>query len=287
MISIISLLIAASSHLPLIAAKTPPCEKVEQIQVENGVQQVEQLSTAYEKGEYSDFLTQLDTNYQRERELGHFDDFLLSSQQERVAGDLEATTPEERDEFRERFFALFEERNNKLLEVCVGSKDLEICQVINRLANRAPFTEEEERGILYFRLLEEGAIKPTSPTEEQLFTVAEEYALKELMIDRMVFAEGMPMHEAQKKKFILQREKIDKMKAITTQNPDLEASKRISAAASAMDRFWANRIDLCYLRSLEQNLIFPQNETEVKVQEVMIEYSAKKNKLIDEYRKSS
>lgn len=167
-----------------------------------------------------------------------------------------------------KFFALTQERNQKLLAACGETATQPVCKAIQEL-NAGVLSQEEQAGLLYLEMLESGKISPKTGAEEALLSLSKEYGLKERAIDKSVFEKDLSLEEIQAQKLALYEEKWEKMGQIQGEHP----------ASATLTKWGKERALFSALHALEHNYALPANETEERIQEILIEYSIKRTVL--------
>lgn len=240
---------------------------------ESGKQIVQEVETAYYRGEYDSFLSSLHEQYQNAGKAGALRGVFESAKNAIKA------SPENVEEAiaksKEKIKKLDKERNQRLLDAIAENPDLAIVQRVDAVA----FHSLDDEDTTLMRDLE--ALKFHIPEtaegtlENKVSALETEYYIKSLLLD-IAAHHGKLVTDNTKKKIALVLEKLSKMENAAKEISSVEWKEKFAKAKKAFLAEKAYQVDLNTLNELATGNIVAENSVEQKVKEIMMEYQQQK-----------
>lgn len=235
-----------------------------------GNQVVQEIDSAYQEGEYDSFLRQMHEHFQNAGRAGALRGIFesakvaMSDRLNDVIAGLKA--------HRTEIARLNKERDQKLLEAIAGNPEEEIVQKVDSVVFSSPTLDQDdilkELEALKFEIPETAL----ATIENKISALETEYYIKSLLLDIGAQQAKTPPTDTDKKKTILQLEKLDKMEEAAKDFNDPIWINKIEKAKAAFRAEKAFRMDYKVLENLGKGIIPVQNPVEEKVKEIMMEY---------------
>ena len=270
MITISSILAAIlCSASPLIGqeeAKAAPTEQVvqEKSQLKMGSEVISSLRSAYQNGEYSEFLKQVDESYKialSENQLKGLSDM-------RVAG-----FPEMKDaqKWEDKVQALENAKKQDLLNSLSDSDDSAFAKKV-RSAAASISSSDQQKSLAQLSLFH--FMTPNSgknADENTLIDLDLEYEYKVIQLN----TGSDSSDDRRMKQYLLQMERMEKMAAASKSFQDASLKQAVGLAAANCDERLAQNWDTRDLRAIASGKIKPSNENEEKIVAILSSHEAK------------
>src|SRR3989338_9221030 len=229
--------------------------------MKSGIEQVEEVTKNYTSGQYQKFLSQVDSAYEKDRKEWRFDR-LLDTRKE--ISSLPEKHPQQAAAYLDEAKKLKEERDQKLVEVCLENPNYLSSASIKNMVFFSPSQEQKEAlNYLYdlkFKFKGDGK----SPLENELIRLDIEYWLKSLSLDVQGLEESVDKNALQEKHLVLELEKLEKMKEAALKEPKSPIANHILVAYGIFPKQKAALIEEERLYRLAKGEIAPQNPLEEK-----------------------
>ncbi|NGX60210.1 MAG: hypothetical protein KR126chlam3_01379 [Chlamydiae bacterium] len=234
-----------------------------------GVEIVQLVEDAYQKGDYNNFLNKLHEQYQNAGKAGALRGIFESA---KAAMQI---TPEKITENRQRYRAGIrgqnQDRNQRLLDAIAANPSLAIVQRIDSIAFFSQ-SEEESAALIELENLKFHIPETEESTiENQISALETEYYIKSLLLD-VGSHHGKTNTDTTNKKIAITLEKLDKMEDAAKKNQNIIWLEKVRNARAAFLSEKAYRIDLNTLNELASGKIAAENSVEEKVKEIMMDY---------------
>lgn len=259
--SILTAFLCATAPLASAQGAEP---KTEQIQKNSqlGKETLAALRAAYEKGEYKDFLEEMDASYKEalsENEL----EGLIQMRQKQIPADFE-------ESWEQRFLDLQKQKNRELLSALSDQDDSLFAEKVRSLAATLSTPEQEKAISRLNTLLQMAPNTGKNSDENKLIDIDLEYEYKLLHA-------GVPMsdtapQEQQAQQLVLRMEKMKKMVEAAKGFHDHDLKQAVGLAAANLDPRLARNLDGADLNALLKSKVKPSNELEEKVFSILASY---------------
>lgn len=226
-----------------------------------GREVVSKTREAYAQGQYDEFLSQMEKDYQDSLRQNHLEG--LAALRDAAHVQLSA---EERAELDKKFFALKKERNKQLLAAIRGQEETEFVKKVRSLATELP-----EHNLIDFHIM-----SPGSSDSQEVNRLAEldlELEYKLIHLDAPL-AKGDSVDMRREKQLALKMQNADRMAGLGAVFQDADLKTRIAQYTSHSDEYLAREWDATDLHALGKGKIQPQNPLEEKVAEILASYQA-------------
>lgn len=270
----ISTILAAvlCSSAPLVAqdgSSSPQIEQTSQIQMQMGKETISALRQAYQKGEYDQFLKEMDEAYQTirsENQLSNLSDLRVAQLPELKDG----------DKWEETAAALREEKNQQLLNAISDEDSSVFAQKVRSAAAKLSTSDQEKAlaQLSLFRLMAPNSGKTAD--ENRMIDLDLEYEFKVLHMGRPVEGETSASQK-RLNQYVLQMEKSEKMAEAAKSFQDASLKQAVGLASSNLDERLAQNWDQMDLVFLARGKIKASNEQEEKIASILSSYQAKFN----------
>ena len=238
--------------------------KTEQTQstLKLGKETVSTVREAYQKGEYSEFFSEMDASYE-----GADIRDLIQMRQKNVPVDFQ-------EKWEKKVADLQKEKNKELLSAVSDRDDSIFAQKVRSLA--APLsTPEQEKAISKLHsLILMAPNKGANADENTLIDIDLEYEYK------LTNTKSHPHQLA------LRMEKMDKMVAASKSFKDPSLKQAVGLAAANLDDRLARNLDGADLNTLVKSKAKPANETEEQVYQILSSYQEQFSDLLKELGKA-
>lgn len=276
----ISTILAAilCSASPLLAQDINGSTQSEQTVPTNGLkmgkESISMLRSAYQAGEYSSFLKEMDEAYQKalvENQLSGLSDM-------RVSG-----FPEMKDsqKWEETAAKLEKEKNQELLSLISDEDDSLVAQKI-RSSTASISSEEQQKAIAQLSLyhfMTPGSGK--TGDENLLIDIDMEYEFKVLNLAKPMGTDSAS--EIRNKQYVLRMEKMEKTLEASKNFQNSSLKQAVGLSAANFDERLAQNWDRMDLNALAKGKIKPSNPQEEKTAEILASHQGKFNDLFKEY----
>lgn len=259
----------ATAPLAAIEASESKIEQTEN-RTKLGKEVVSTLRQAYERGDYNQFLSEMDASYQQAI-ANHDLDGLIQMRQKEIPTSLQ-------DQWEGQFFALQTEKNKELLSAISDEDNSLFAQKVRSLAAILS-TPEQEKAVSKLNSLVIKAPKTgVNPDENRLIDIDLEYEYKSLHA-QLPSSETSPL-AMQDQQTILRMEKMDKMVEAAKSFKDLSLKQAVGLAAANFDARLARNLDGADLNVLVKKQVKPANETEEQVFAILTIYQQQFSELM-------
>ncbi len=237
----------------------PPAQGVTVQGLQNGQEAVAAIRKAYEAGEYSKFLNDMNSVYQNEK--GAL----------KQLASLRAGISPEWQNWEARAETLQAERNRELLAAVEGQKESPFTKKV-RFAAASLVDAGQKKGISYFTQLRQMAPGSGKNADENtLIALDLEYELK---ASALSLPNASPM-EKRTMLSVLKMEKLDRMQQASLHFKDEELKKEVALYAKHFDARLAQSWDIADLNLLSHGDILPKNALEEQIASLIQLYQEK------------
>lgn len=274
----ISTILAAilCSASPLMAqdetTKSAQSEQTAQIELRMGKENISVLRTAYQNGEYTQFLKEMDAAYQS----------ALSENQLTGLSDMRVGEfPEMKDaqKWEDTAQELQKEKNHELLSLISDEDDSVFAQKI-RSAAATLSSPEQQKAIAQLSLFHLMAPKAGKNADENsLIDLDLEYEFKIIHLNKPLDTSS----DLRAKQYVLRMEKMDKAVEASKSFQDSSLKQAVGLSAANFDERLAQNWDVTDLNALAKGKIKPSNDQEEKVASILSAHQAKFNDLFKQY----
>ncbi len=265
-----ALLLATSATQPVAAVE----KKIEitQSQFVLGKETVGALRAAYEKGEYNDFLRQMDAEYQQALSQNGLDG-LIEMRQKEIPADFQA-------KWDQKFIDLQKQKNKDLL-AAVSDKDQSVfAEKVRSVAGQVSTPEQEKAINRLHSLVQMAPQTGANDDENKLIAIDLEYEYK-LLHATMPQSDISPQ-QRQDYQIVLRMEKMDKMMEASKTFQEHSLKQAVGLASANLDERLARNLDGADLNAFVKAKGKSSNETEKKVTEVLSSYQGQFSDLMKE-----
>jgi hypothetical protein len=262
-----ALLLTGNGAVP---PSSPPAQQVEisQPAFTLGKDSISALRAAYEKGEYKEFLTQMDAEYQQALS-GKGLDGLMEMRKKEV--------PADQQKWEGKVSALTAKKNRDLLQVLSDRDGSVFAEKVRSLTANVSTPEQEKAINRLYALVQMAPQTGVNADENKLIDIDVEYEFKSLHAT-------MPMSDLTAKQrqdyqLIL---RMDKMVAASKQFQDHALKQAVGLAAANLDARLARNLDGADLNAFVKGKVKPANETQAKIVEILSSYQGQFSDLMKE-----
>jgi len=237
-----------------------------------GKETISAVRGAYEKGEYSEFLSEMDTSYEEADLEG-----LIQMRQKVVADDF----PEK---WERRFFDLQKEKNRELLNVLSDQDDSIFAEKVRSAAANLSTPEQEKAISKLNSLIAMAPNAGANEDENKVIAIDLEYEYKLLHAKLPITAdskESFPQ-KRQDQQIALRMEKMDKMVEASKTFQDHSLKQAVELAAANLDARLARNLDGADLNALVKGKKKPAGKLEAKVYSILSSYQERFSDLLKE-----
>lgn len=234
----------------------------------SGKETVLNVETAYNRGDYTRFLRDLDREYKRAGKAGALRGVF------EVARTVSHEKPTQKlaADVMEQLRNVEQKRNRRLLQVIEHSSPTKMAQIIDEVVFNAP-SKEEITLLQQFSAFKE----ELHENHEQLFldqvsTLEMEYVIKAHLLNIGHIRSGSSAEELAKKKMALHFEKFARMQQIARKKGEKTWVEKIEQARVADKRQTALNWNLYLLQEASIDSQLAEKNVEEKVKQIMMEY---------------
>ncbi len=245
---------------PLTSTKAAPNFESEQMQsvAESGKETIAAIRAAYEKGEYGEFLNEMDVAYQ-DTDL----DGLIQMRKQQIPGNFE-------DKWEKRFLELQKEKNRELLSVLSDRDDSIFAQKVRSVAANLSMPEQEKAISKLNSFIAMAPNTGANDDENKLIDLDLEYEFK--LLHAQLPSEETSPQKRREQQIALRMEKMDRMVEMSKSFQDHSLKQAISLAAANFDARLARNLDGADLNALVKGKAKPSNALEEKVYAILSSY---------------
>ncbi len=234
-------------------------------QLRMGKEAIATLRAAYQNGEYSEFLKEMETAYQSavaENQLAGLSDM-------RVPG-----FPEMKDaeKWEDKAQELQQQKNQELLSAVSDEDDSIFAQKVRSAAANLSTSDQQKAmaqlALHHFMTPKSGK----NADENKLIDLDLEYEYKIIRMNKP-FTENPT--DIRSKQYILRMEKLDKMIVISKSFQDSSLKQAVGLASANFDERLAQNWDLSDLNALARGKVKPSNEREEKIAGILSSHQEK------------
>lgn len=254
---------------PLASVK-PSDSKVEQAQstFKLGKEMVSAVRETYKKGEYSEFLSQMDRSY-KETDL----EGLVQMRQKEIPVNFQ-------EKWDRRFSDLQKEKNKELLNALSDKDDSVFAKKVRSLAANICTPEQEKALSRLNSLIVMAPNTGANDDENTLINIDMEYEYK--LIHAQLPNSNVSPEQRQQQQIALRMEKMDKMVAASKSFQDQPLKQAVGLAAATLDARLARNLDGADINALVKSKVKPSNEGEEKIYSVITSYQGQFSDLMKE-----
>jgi len=250
------------STAPLTAAEIPD-SKIEVVQSNTlGVETISILRGDYEKGEYSEFLNDMDQDYLEAMTEGDLQG-LIEMRQRDVSVDLQ-------DQWEQKFSSLQNERNLALLGAISDTDDSVFAKKVRSLAANLSTPEQEKAIVKLNSLLNKAPGTGINEDENTLIDIDLEYEYK-ILHGQLPSSEVSPQEQF-KQQIVLRMDKMAKMVEASKNFKDHSLKQIVGLSSANLDARLARNLDGSELNSAVKKHVKPTSETEENVYSIISLY---------------
>ncbi len=265
-----AILCSASPIIPQEEAKPAPVEQVaeqvaqEKTQLKMGSEVISSLRTAYQNGEYSEFLKQMHESYtiaSQENQLKGLSDM-------RVAG-----FPEMKDvqKWEDKAEMLKNVKNQELLNSIADEDDSVFAKKVRSAAANLS-SPDQHNALVQLSLFHLMTPKSGKTADENtLIDLDMEFEYKIIQLN----SSSDPSDDRRLKQYVLQMERMEKMVVASKNFQDASLKQAVGLASANCDERLAQNWDTRDLRAIAAGKIKPSNASEEKVVSILSAHDAK------------
>jgi hypothetical protein len=265
--TILAAILCATAPLSAIETLDPKTEAV-QSSFKLGRETVSSIRNAYEKGEYDEFLSEMDSSYKNADLSG-----LIQMRDRDIPVEFQ-------EDWEQRFIDLRAEKNKELLSVISDEDDSLFSQKVRSVASQIT-TPEQEKALTRlnsFIVLSPG--KGANEDENVLISLDVEYEYK--LMHASMPSSDLSLEQQLQHQVALRMEKMDRMIAASKNFQDPALKQAVSIASATLDERLARNLDGSDLNALVKGKVKPSNPTEERVYSILSLYQAKFSELMKE-----
>lgn len=233
-----------------------------------GKETVSVIRTAYEKGQYKDFLSEMDSSY-KSADLSS----LIDTRQKQIPLEFQ-------EEWEAQFLALQKEKNQELLSAISDEDESIFAQKVRSLAADLSTPEQEKAVSKLNSFIAMAPQSGANDDENTLINIDLEYEYK-ILHAQMPMSDLNPL-KSQEYQIALRMEKMDKMVAASKNFQDHDLKQAVGLAAANLDARLARNLDGADLNALVKGKAKPANATEEKVHSILSSYQGQFSDLMKE-----
>lgn len=265
--TILAAILCATAPLSAIEAVDPKTEMT-QSSLKLGRETVSSVRAAYEKGEYDEFLSEMDASYKNSDLSG-----LIQMRDRDIPIEFQ-------EEWEQRFIDLRAEKNRELLSVISDEDDSLFSQKVRSVAAQITTPEQEKALTRLNSFITMSPGKGASEDENTLISLDVEYEYK--LIHASMPASDLSLEQQVQHQIALRMEKMDRMAAASKNFQDPALKQAVSIASATLDERLARNLDGSDLNALVKGKVKPANSTEERVYSILSLYQAKFSELMKE-----
>lgn len=222
---------------------------------------VSKTRETYSQGQYDDFLSQMEKDYQDSLRANHLEGLAALREAAHVQ-----LSPEERQVLDKQFFGLKKERNRQLLAAIKGQEETEFVKKVRSLATELP-----EHNLIDFHIASPNS--SNSQEVNRLIALDLELEYKLIHLDAPL-AQGGSVDMRREKQLALKMQNADRMAGLGALLQDTDLKTRVTQYTDHSDEYLAREWDATDLHALGKGKIQPQNPLEEKVAGILASYQA-------------
>jgi hypothetical protein len=229
-----------------------------------GKETVSVIRQAYEKGDYNEFLTEMNISYEKAMEENGLEGLIQMRKQEIPANFQE--------KWEQKFIELQKQRNAQLNSVLSDQDDSLFAQKVRSLAADLSTPEQEKAISKLHSLVAKTPGSGINDDENTLIDLDLEYEFK-LLNAQMPLSDVSPDQILQHQ-IALRMEKMDRMIEASKNFKDASLKQAVSLASANLDERLARNLDGMDLNNLVKSHAKASNETEEKVFSILESYQS-------------
>lgn len=265
--TILAALLCATAPIA-IGATLEPAKEATQSNFKLGKETISSVRQAYEKGEYDEFLKEMDQSY-KEADL----EGLIQMRQKPLPLDFQ-------DKWEKQFSDLQKEKNKELLSSISDKDDSLFANKVRSLAANLS-TPEQEHAISKLNALI-GMAPKTGANEDENTLIDIDLKYEYLLLHvQMPNSETSP-EQRHAQQIALRMAKMDEMVAASKKFQDHGLKQAVGIAKASLDQRLARNLDGADLNALVRSKAKPSTETEEKVYSILASYQEQFSDLMKE-----